>query len=192
MVNAYSRMRFRRGSDDSGFTLIELLVYGVLLGLALVAISSVFIGIIGAQTKVTASTATANAAQVTANTITAALRDSAGFSISTPTGSDQLLLIRSAQTTNTVDWLCQAWYYSASAGSIRYTTSSTAISTSNASSWPVLITGVSPQTGSTTIFSSSSQTVTIAFSAAITNLKPVNITTSVVSPAGTAGTAPCF
>lgn len=181
-----------REGSERGFTLIELLVYGVLLSIALVAISGVFIGMITTQQRVTASTATTSAAQVTANAITTAIRDSAGFTITTPTGTDQLLQIRTAQTSNTVDWQCQAWYYSASAGTLRYTTSSTAISTSNLSSWTVLLTGVSPQTGSSVIFSASAQTVTIAFSAAITNLKPVNITTAVVSPAGTAGSAPCF
>lgn len=177
--------------DESGFTLIELLVYGVLLIIALVAISGVFIGILGTQQKVTASTATTNAAQVTASAMSSAIRNSSGFSITTPSGTDQLLLTRTAQTSNTVDWQCQGWYYSASAGTIRFTSSSSAITTSTLASWTLVLSGVSPITG-TTIFSASSQTVTIAYSAAITNLKPVNITTSVVSPAGTAGSAPCF
>lgn len=140
-------------------------------------------------------TATTSSVQIAAESVERGIRNSSDFLISVPSGTDQLLVARTAQGGATLNWVCAAWYYSsANGGSIRFTTSSTAITAPTAatlSHWTLLATGVQPTSG-TTIFSGSSPTLTFSLQSTSRGAGAATIKSTVLSRAGSSGTPACY
>jgi len=152
-MSALTRRLARLRDDESGLTLVELLVTSLLFALVGGVIAAIFISTLKVQQTVTGVSTSANTAQSAAATIDASLRNASGYSL-TASGSDQLLVARVAGAGSTLSWTCKAFYYSASAGTIRMSsgavgTKITVPSASVLATWPVLSTAVSPRTGST-------------------------------------------
>lgn len=188
--------RARPAAQDSGLTLVELAVAGAILALVLVAIGAVLVGALNAQRTVAAVTQTTSTAQAAVTAITEGVRNSSELRLTTPTGSDQLLVTRTAGQGASLTWSCHAWYYSASAGTIRTTTTAdgtriTAPTGPQLATWTVAVTGVSPVTGAT-IFSSASGGVRIAFRADVSDGQPVLIQTTAIMRTGVGGAGTCF
>jgi hypothetical protein len=184
--------RFR--TDERGLTLIELLVYMVLLVLVLI-VAGGFLGSTLIQSKtVRAVDDNSTAAQLVADSIESGIRNSSDYSLTSPVGTDQMLVARVASKGATLSWSCAAWYYSAAEGSIRMTRSSTQIvapTTAQFATWTLLHAGVHPISG-TTIFTTSGRRLTIAFNGLTDGYPPVAITTSAFSRAGATGSVSCF
>lgn len=181
---------------DEGFTLVELMVTCVLTLLVLTAVGGLLISLIRTPQDVTARQHAAGDAQVAANSIELGVRNSSDFRLTSPQGTDQLLVARTAQSGSTIVWVCSAWYYSAADQSIRYVTSSTMIpavpTASDLASWTVLDTSVTPSTGSG-IFTVSGEEVELAFDGAVAGQQtPQSITTSAFSRAGSTGSPQCY
>jgi type II secretory pathway component PulJ len=180
---------------EEGFTMIELVIAMMLLVLVL-GIVGAMIGSLSSTSKTVQSfTSTSSSAQVAAESIERGIRNSSDFLLTTPSGTDQMLVARTAQGGATLTWLCVAWYYSsANGGSIRTTTSPSAISAPSSSalaSWSLLTTGVTPVSG-TSIFSGASPQLTIAFNGSAPGSAPVAINSTAVGRAGSSGTPACY
>ncbi|MDO7882849.1 prepilin-type N-terminal cleavage/methylation domain-containing protein [Antiquaquibacter soli] len=181
--------------SDSGLTLIELMVAGLILSLVLLAIGGITVGILSAQRTVAAVTQTATSAQSAATAIATGVRNASDVRLSTPTGSDQLLVVRTANTTSTLSWSCRAWYYQASTGTIRTkVTTGAAIPAPNSTqlaTWSTLVTGVTPASG-TQIFSVVAGGISITYNATISNGRPVAIDTTAIKRTGVAEVGSCY
>jgi hypothetical protein len=182
--------------NDEGFTLVELMVTAVLTLIVMMAVGGLLISMIRTPQAVTARVDASGGAQVAANSIELGIRNSSDFRLTSPQGTDQLLVARTAQSGATIVWLCSAWYYSATDQSIRFTTSPTMIPTTptatDLSTWTVLDTSVTPASG-TGIFTVSGEEVGLAFAGAVTGQQlPQSITTSAFSRAGSTGSPQCY
>lgn len=182
---------------QAGFTLIELLVASGLLSLVLVIVGGLFMSVTTTQRTVTDITTTTSIAQTTASIVEHGVRNSSEFSLTAPTTSTQLLVVRTATETGVLQWVCRAWYYSpAAGGSIRsaQTSDGTKIfapSAAQLATWTLVATGITPRSG-TGIFAAASGGITIAYSAQVTGQPPVIIETTAVKRTGVAGASSCF
>ncbi|SEH68148.1 MULTISPECIES: prepilin-type N-terminal cleavage/methylation domain-containing protein [unclassified Leifsonia] len=180
---------------DQGFTLIELLIASLLLVVVLAIVGAMLASLQTASRRVDALSATSSSAQVAAESIERGIRNSSDFLLSTPSGTDQLLIARTAQGGSTLTWICAAWYFSAAnGGSIRYTQSPSAIaapSSSALATWTLLASNVSPLSGSA-VFGGTSPQLTIGFSGQSSSGGSVSISSTVLSRAGSAGSPACY
>ncbi|MEO5534691.1 MAG: prepilin-type N-terminal cleavage/methylation domain-containing protein [Pseudolysinimonas sp.] len=161
--------------DDRGFTLVELLVATLLFSLVGSLVAAIFISTLNVQQTVTGVSASTSSAQSAANNVDSTLRNASGYLL-TASGSDQLLVARVAGTGSTLTWSCRAFYYSASAGSIRaYTgavgTKITAPTSTSLATWGLLTTGVTPRSGSTIFTDVDGVTMQVAFDVTGANKK---------------------
>ena len=182
--------------NDSGFTLVELMVTSVLTLIVLAAVGGLLISLLRTPQAVTARVAASGGAQLAADSVELGIRNSSDFRLTSPQGSDQLLVARTAQSGSTIVWVCSAWYYSATDNSIRATTSSTTIpaapTANDLATWTLLDTSVTPVSG-TSIFTVSGEEVQLAFNGAVTGQQlPQSITTSAFSRAGSTGSPQCY
>jgi Tfp pilus assembly protein PilW len=182
--------------SESGITLVELLIYSMLLVLVL----SIVGGLLTSTTKTSKTVGTitqaTTAGQLVASSVESGIRNSSDFRLTTPVGTNQLLIARTAKGGATLTWMCAAWYYSAAGtGNIYYTTSATAISgmptTTDLSHWTLLDKGVSPVSG-TGIFTANAQQLSITFKGLAGTQPPVTITSSAFSRAGATGVPACY
>ena len=188
------RKRPTNGSE-AGFTLIELLVYCVLIVLVVTAVGGIMNSVQSTSKSVRTVTNDATEGQLVADSITAGVRNSSDFRLTSPSGTDQLLVARVAESGTTVTWACAAWYYSASGtGSIRFTRSTAAIVAPNASgllAWTLLDDGITPASG-TSVFSASGALLNVAFKGTTIGRPSVLIQSSAFSRAGASGSLTCF
>lgn len=183
-------------SRESGFTLVELLVYGMLLVTVLLVVGSIIVSSLAIERTVRESTSATTTAQLAATFIEAGVRNATAVSL-VSVGSDQMLIARTAGATPaSVTWQCQAWYFSASSGTIRMTTSSSdavaiGVPAAEPTTWALLATNiVAPASG--VIFTNSGNSVTIYFQAVTDDAEPVDIRSSSVVRAGMWESASCF
>ncbi|MFC5503081.1 type II secretion system protein J [Lysinimonas soli] len=181
---------------DDGFTLVELLISCVLLGIILTVVGSLLVSLITTPKSVTARIDTSNAAQLVLRSIDNGVRNSSDFRLTSPQGNDQLLVARTAQSGATIAWVCSAWYYSATDGSIRSTVSTTTIATApdaaTVAGWTLLDSGVTPSSG-TGIFTVVGQQLLVSFNdVPAGQSSPQTMTTSVYSRAGSTGSPQCY
>jgi prepilin-type N-terminal cleavage/methylation domain-containing protein len=183
-----------KDTSDDGFTLVELVIAAMILVLVLAVVGAMLSSLSTTSRTVNSMTATTTSAQLAAESVERGIRNSSDFMLTSPSGTDQLLIARTAQGSATLSWQCVAWYYSAADGSIRYTISPSAIAAPTSSTlaqWTVLTKGVTPNVG-TGIFSGSTPNLTIGFTGQSSGAGPVAINSTVVSRAGSSGTPACY
>ncbi|MGX5682077.1 PulJ/GspJ family protein [Schumannella luteola] len=183
-----------RSRSDSGLTLVELMVAGLILSVVLIAIGSITVGILAAQQTVAAVTQTTTAAQASASLIATGVRNASDVRLTTPTGTDQLLIVRTAGSDATLTWTCRAWYYSATAGTIRSTSSSSRITAPTAqqlASWKTVVTDVVPKSG-TAVFSVVAGGIKLAYNVQVDDDAPVRIDTTAIKRTGVTEVGTCF
>ncbi|HCG00691.1 MAG TPA: hypothetical protein DEV93_09125 [Chloroflexi bacterium] len=180
---------------EQGFTMIELLVYSLLLVLVIGIAGGMLISVMVNSKSADAVSKDTSAAQLTVDSIDSSIRNSSDFQLTVPSGTDQLLIARTASTSGSLTWNCVGWYYSASGtGSIRSWRSSMAIvapTSTQLASWTLLAKGITPLTG-TTVFSATPKRLTVSFKAGTGKQVPVGITSAAVSRAGASGSLSCF
>ena len=181
--------------SEQGMTLIELLVYSLLLVIVVGISGGVLISVMVHSKTVDAVSKSTTAAQLTIDSIDSSIRNSSDFQLTGPTGTDQLLVARSASTTGPLTWGCVGWYYSAAGtGSIRSKRSTTAILAPNSAelaTWTLLAEGITPVTG-TSVFAATPKKITVSFKSGAGSQLPVGITSAAVSRAGASGSLSCF
>src|SRR4051812_43915638 len=94
------------GEDDEGFTLVELVIAAMILVLVLSVVGAMITSLSKTSTTVTGMTSTSTSAQLAAESIERGIRNSSDFFLTSPTGSDQLLVARTAQGTTSLTWTC--------------------------------------------------------------------------------------
>ncbi len=135
-LDAVRRVRDRRASDESGFSLVELLVYTLFIGVIFALAGGMLISALSAQGQVTGYTQAADAGQLIARSVEEGVRNASGAAgeedaeridgiRAEPMLADnagQLLRARVAIGANdgTVQWECQAWFYSAPTESVYF------------------------------------------------------------------------
>jgi prepilin-type N-terminal cleavage/methylation domain-containing protein len=184
------------GRRDAGFTLTELLVASAIFALVAMVAGGIFIGQFRAQQQVSSVTSTTTDAQLAGTTIDTGIRNSSGFKL-TASGSDQLLVARVAGGAATLQWTCRAWYYSASAHTIRTTSTTpgtpvTVPTAAQLATWTLLVDGITARSGST-IFSTTGSQVSVAFDATTNDQnQPVAIDFTSSPLAGVTETTTCY
>lgn len=185
-------------STDDGFTLIELIVSALLLVVVISVVGGLFISTLSTQATVTTVTTATQRGQLVTDSIENGIRNAAvgsvaPYSLTSPAGTDQMLVARTAGNGSSLNWNCSAWYYSASTKSIRFMSSATAVSAPSSSAlatWTLLSTGVTPSAG-TSIFSLSGPSLSFAFRQ-IAGSSYVSFTSTISSRTGVTGSSPCF
>lgn len=186
----------KEGLAEGGFTLVELLVYSALLVMVLLIVGTMMISSQNIGLIVRESTTTASAAQLAATSIESGVRNATAVRL-TNSGNDQLLQVRTAGSDpNSADWHCQSWYFSESAGTIRYASSTSdatpvASPTTEPPNWGLLASKIEPSSGSD-IFTQSGNSITMDFHGTTEDSAPVVIRTSVVLRTGFLESASCF
>lgn len=181
--------------SEQGFTLIELLIYCLLLGIVLTIVGGMVISATTASRTVVSVDQASTSGQLVSKSVVRGIRNSSDFRLTSPTGTDQLLVARTVGGAATPAWMCSAWYYSAAGdGSVRYKTSASAILPPTAAelqTWTLLGEGVKPVTG-TGIFSAIDEQLSISFLGLAGDHPPVTITSSATSRAGASGSVTCY
>lgn len=152
----------RDGGREAGFTLIELMVGALLTVIVLTIVGGVVISSTRSEQTVRTVAQATTAGQAVTASVQEGIRNSAvsfgrtvPYSLTAPATGDQLLIALVISRGATATASCAAWYYSASADTVRYTTSSSAIAAPSASSlanWTLLASGITPIAPSTQIF----------------------------------------
>lgn len=132
-----------------GFTLVELLVTIPFLLLVAVVAGTIIVSALRLQSQVSGTSGATSQGELVARSVEAGVRNSSSYLVGTPDASgDQLLRARVAVgvDADNVSWMCQAWYFDATAGEVRTTTSATPIADvtapSQVSAWRLIATGI--------------------------------------------------
>ena len=187
-------MRITPRNAEGGFTLVELLIYSLLTVLVLFIAGGILMNGFTGERVVRGLTEAANSAQVTVESIERGVRNAEGLRISTPSGTDQMLVVRTAVPTGSYSVECVAWYYSVADRTIRTTTAATTISaaptTTERASWTLLADGVGP-VASEPVFSQNGNTVEFQFQVDAGDNAPIKIHSSSNSRAEALEASPC-
>lgn len=175
--------------------MVEVLVYSMLLVLVVGIAGGMLISVMVNTKSADGVSKSASAAQLTVDSIDSSIRNSSDFQLTSPSGTDQLLIARTASTSGPLTWSCVGWYYSASgSGSIRSWRSTAAIlapTPTELASWTLLAGGIEPLSGNT-VFTATPKRLTVSFKAGAVDQVPVGITSAAVSRAGASGSLSCF
>ena len=180
--------------SESGVGLVELLIYMMLSVLILGIVGSFLINGLRAESIVRTATQSTTAGQLALESIQRGVRNSSGFAVSVPEDrdQDQLVIVRTAGGGEDLVYTCQAWYYSASEGTIRTETSpdGVAVSIENPLTWTLIVEGVAPG-ASGTVFAKLGSELTIDFTVAAQEREPIIIQSSARSRASLMETESC-
>ena len=187
---------------DEGLTLIELLITVALFTVVLAVTGTMLLSTLKVQSGVDSLGSASNGAQLVARSLQRGIGNASAFKAEAPTVDGQLLRARVAvpAASGTPTWKCVAWYYSATAKTIR-TTSSTAgmvaVPTSTTlATWSLLASRAQVASGATQVFTGAGSQLQVRLGVgAGTAAGPVLISTTVAAgPESdtTTGPATCF
>lgn len=190
-----------RDPRDGGFTLAELAVTTAVLSIILLAVGALMFGTTITQRSVTAVSEATSSAQSVADEIRTRLRNALEAPrISTADGTDQILIARVASTDGVASSSCIGWYYAADERQLRrstWTETDTTPLPGNAAAvatWPLLLDGVQPRSGSTEIFAAGpAGTIAVAFEVeADDRNSPTAVEFSAATPGAQGGSNACW
>lgn len=187
-------LRRIRRSEDAGFSLIELIAALSIFSVIFVVIGSIFMSLVRTHATVRDSTEAASAAQITVTTIEVGIRNSINFAL-TDIGADQFLVARTASSGATLEWRCQAWYYSAADDTIRMlTTDGVAIDAPSSdvlAGWMVVAEGITPRNPAT-VFTKGGGELVLSFDASIDGAPPVALESTIIPALNNPTETSCF
>lgn len=154
----------RQNDEESGLTLVELLVTMILGLLVLTTVGMIVISTTSIETSVASVSSATEAGQLAVESLQTGIRNSEvsfdpaqtaslaspTFELSAVGSGDQLLVALVVGNGPGFSESCEAWYYSASARTLQFTTSTSAITAPDANAsagWHLLAVGVSPTAG---------------------------------------------
>jgi prepilin-type N-terminal cleavage/methylation domain-containing protein len=187
---------------DRGLTLIELIITVALLTLVITVTGTILVSALKVQAGVNALGSASNGAQLVARSLQRGIGNASAFKAEAPTADGQLLRARVVSVTaaGTPTWRCVAWYWSATAKTVR-TTSSTAglVAAPTAASlatWSVLATHAQLPTGTMQPFTGAGTQLLLRLAVGgASATRPVLVATTVAAgPQSDSTTAPttCF
>ena len=192
--NGIARMRrlARRLRDESsGFTLIELLVASSLTVIIAIVIGSMLMSTLGSEKTIRSTTQATSAGQLVAQSIDKGVRNATWIDLTAASG-EYFLTVRTASSTATVTYSCQAWYFTPG-GSAYVKSSPTKITKptgGNVTGWTLLTTGIQ-QAGTASVLARTGREVTITFEVDAGEAQDVLIRTSALSRQTSTESAPC-
>ncbi|MDJ0334128.1 hypothetical protein QMG83_02705 [Salinibacterium sp. G-O1] len=181
-------------ASEQGLTLVEVMIYAILLSVVVAIAGGMISSAVNVSKTVVSMTGNSTAGQLVAKSVVTGIRNSSDFKLSSPTGNDQFLVARRASSGATLTWSCNAWYYSATDGSVRFTASNVAIlppSAAELATWTQLTKNVQPVSG-TAIFTALNQRLSVSILGLDGANRPIDITSSATSRAGASGSLSCF
>ena len=180
--------------SESGLGLVELIIYAALSLTVLSVVGGIVISLVNVQNQVMNSANGAEQAQLISRSIGTGVRNSTAISLESVASVDQILRVRTASTSSTATWLCQAWYFSAAEKTVRFKSMSTAVATPSSqdlAGWTLLGSGVTPAQGQQ-IFQLNGLKVSLEFSERLASESPIVIKTSASGRGAVRISAPCF
>jgi len=197
-----------RPTADGGFTLIEMLVAGLLFSLIFMIIAAIFIASLGVQQTVTDTTSATVDAQLAAQSIDKGVKNAVGVELTGDPGApaglpadDQMLVAEVATGDGDPDSIvynCQAWYFDASAGEIRWRVTAlaevAAPSAAQLAGWTLLADRVTA-TVPPSVFTHSGASIGVAYRTTVDENSPVAIEFTTASLLGAPldeSTSTCF
>ncbi|TDW29730.1 PulJ/GspJ family protein [Cryobacterium psychrophilum] len=187
-----------RSSSNGGFTLIELLVYSALMVVVLLIAGGFLINTMKAQRTVDNATQASNSGQLVTRSVGHGVRNASSLWHSPAGAVPEVIMARTMRSDSAGTWFCQAWAYDN--GSVRTTTSTSAISTNQTSTtvatWTLLGDGMQRvSAGTTPVFTVTGRQVDLILEAKVEGGKAVLVRTSAVTrqPNAAIGASPkCF
>jgi prepilin-type N-terminal cleavage/methylation domain-containing protein len=186
--------------SDEGFTLIELLVYVSLFSIILVIVGGLMIDSLKVERDVTSAATATSTAQLVSTSVQSAVRNGSGVRV-VSAGSDgsQMLIVRTTTRGAAVNWVCQAWYFSAADKAVYTRISSTPAvaialpASSPRGVWTLLGSGITPSKPSAqSVFVATNDSAALNFEVAAGNRQPVRVETKAYTRIKTPVGAPCF
>ena len=104
-----TRLTRRLRDESSGFTLIELVVASSLTVIISIVIGSMLISTLGSEKTVRTTTQATSSGQLVAQSIDKGVRNATWIDLTASSG-EYFLTVRTASSTATVTYRCQAWY----------------------------------------------------------------------------------
>ena len=190
-MTSLARSIRRLRDDASGFTLVELIVSSMLIVVIAVVIGNILLTTLGSEKTIRTTTQATSSGQLVAQSIDKGVRNATWIDLTAASG-EYFLTVRTASSTATVTYSCQAWYIT-QAGVAYMQTSANKITKpvgGNVAGWTLLTTGVQ-QVGTTSILSRTGREVTITFEVDAGDAQNVLITTSALSRQTSTESAPC-
>lgn len=197
-----ARLRARL-RDDRGFTLSEMIIVGLITTIILLAIGGMYISTVRAQQTISVLTETTNSAQLSARSIDAGVRNGVALRpIETGADGGQLLVVCTVGASDAITHRWQAWYYSPeNGGELRARTADPGTppavpDADELAGWTLLLSGVQPLDGATTIFAidgDDESLVSVRFftSGDDTNSATIDFTTHLAPRPSTASESEC-
>lgn len=180
---------------DDGLTLVELTIAMALSVLIIGIAVALFSTASKSQTTVTSRSSASNGAQLTMRSLTQGIENASEFTVQT-SGSDLMLVARTAGTATTLTWSCRAWYYQASTSTIRTTTTADGTkillpTAAQLATWTRLSTGVAA-VGTTPIFQIVGPNLQVSFAANVNAGQSVTMQTSILQQTGVGASGTCY
>jgi hypothetical protein len=187
---------------DRGLTLIELIITVALTTMVITVLGTVLVSALRVQAGVDALGSASNGAQLVVRSLQRGIGNASAIKAEAPTVDGQLLRARVAVAgpSGTVSWRCVAWYWSATARTVRTTSSATGLvpvpTAASLSSWSLLAHRVQLPTGTTQAFTTAGTQLQLRLAVGgASATRPVLVaTTMAAGPQSDASTAPttCF
>jgi hypothetical protein len=194
--------RTEDGTGDRGLTLIELIITVALTTMVIGVLGTVLISALKVQAGVDALGSASNGAQLVARSLQRGIGNASAIKAEAPTVDGQLLRARVAVpgASGAVTWRCVAWYWSATARTVRTTSSATGLvpvpTAASLSSWSLLADRVQLPTGTTKPFTTAGTQLQLRLTVGgASATRPVLVTTTIAAgPQSDASTVPttCF
>lgn len=188
--------RLLRGNrGDSGMTLIELSIAAALSILIIGIAFGLFASAAKSQNTISNRTAASTSAQLMMRSLTQGIENASEFTVQT-SGSDLMLVARTAGSGSTLVWNCRAWYYQASTNTFRTTTTADGTkillpTAAQLATWTYLAGGVSP-VGTTPIFQGVGYNLQVGFVATVAAGQSVTMQTTILQQTGVAASGTCY
>jgi hypothetical protein len=195
-------LRVSGQGSDRGLTLIELIITVALTTMVITVTGTILVSALKVQAGVGALGSASNGAQLVARSLQRGIGNASAIKAEVPTADGQLLRARVAVAGagGAVAWQCVAWYWSATARTVRTTSSPTgAVAAPTAAtlpSWSLLAHQVQLPSGSTQPFTTAGTQLQLRLTVGgASATRPILVATTVAAgPQSDSSTAPttCF
>jgi len=180
---------------DAGLTLVELTIAMALSVLILGVAVGLFASAAKSQTTISDRSNASTSAQLVMRSLTQGIENASEFTVQA-SGSDLMVVARTASTGTTLTWKCRAWYYQASSRTVRTTTTADGTkillpTSAQLGSWGRLAIGVQP-VGTTPIFQGVGQNLQVGFVAAVASGQSVTMQTTILQQTGVGASGTCY
>ena len=188
-------------TDEDGFTLVELLIYTLLLAVVLAIVGGFMINSIKSSNTVRTTSEASTEGQQIAGSLQAGIQNATAVTGTDYSDGSALVIARVATRGTSLNWACEAWYYSAEDKAVYTKTSYPAAAITVPSggpkgSWQLLGDGVVPVLGGTgpLALHGTSYSANLDIDLPVTNAAPVHFELSAYMRTDPSElvSAPCF